>query len=79
MTVCASVLNTLCAIDRIFWWSKPAKGARLAMTPEDREQMNRLCQRIQLEKDSNIFIKLVEELNELLEREEKRLESSKAV
>jgi hypothetical protein len=46
------------------------------MSPEEREQMNRLCARIQREQDHRVFTNLVEELNELLERKEKRLASS---
>jgi hypothetical protein len=49
------------------------------MNPAEQEQMNRLCNRIQLETDPDIFMKLVDELNQLLERQEKLLESSKAV
>jgi predicted house-cleaning noncanonical NTP pyrophosphatase (MazG superfamily) len=37
------------------------------MSPEERQTMNRLCQRIQEEKDSHSFDKLVKELNDLLE------------
>ena len=37
------------------------------MSPEERQTMNRLCQRIQEEKDSHAFDKLVKELNDLLE------------
>jgi hypothetical protein len=45
------------------------------MTPEVREQMNRLCERIQVEQDHEQFIKLVTQLNELLDRKEHRLDS----
>jgi hypothetical protein len=48
------------------------------MTPEEREQMNRLCERIQIEKDPKIFMQLVDQLNKLLERKEKRLEQNSA-
>jgi len=40
---------------------------RREMSPEERQTMNRLCQRIQEEKDSHAFDKLVKELNDLLE------------
>ena len=40
---------------------------RREMSPEERQTMNRLCQRIQEEKDSQTFDKLVKELNDLLE------------
>jgi hypothetical protein len=46
------------------------------MNPEERQQMNWLCERIQLEENPHAFTNLVEQLNELLERKEKRLESS---
>lgn len=49
-----------------------------SMNPEEREQMNRLCERIQVEQDPRIFTKLVGQLNELLERKEQRLASVKA-
>jgi hypothetical protein len=45
------------------------------MTPEEREQMDRLCQRIQTEKDPHVFTDLVEQLNDLLQRKEKRIEN----
>jgi hypothetical protein len=44
------------------------------MTPEERERMQFLCDRIAKEKDHNEFSKLVQELNDLLERKEHRLE-----
>jgi hypothetical protein len=44
------------------------------MTPEEREQMNRLCERIQMEQDHQQFTKLVTQLNELLSRKERRLD-----
>ena len=37
------------------------------MTTDERERMNRLCQRIQDEKNPKIFDELVKELNDLLE------------
>jgi hypothetical protein len=46
------------------------------MTTEERAQMNWLCQRIQIEKNPYVFVNLVEELHELLERKQKRLEPS---
>jgi hypothetical protein len=46
------------------------------MTTEERAQMNRPCQRIQIEKNPHVFMNLVEELHELLERKQKRLEPS---
>jgi len=46
------------------------------MTPEEREQMNRLCEQIAKEKDHQKFVKLVQELNDLLDHKEQRLEES---
>ncbi len=44
------------------------------MTPDERELMAILCQRIAVEQDRMKFTKLVAELNELLEKKEHRLE-----
>jgi hypothetical protein len=44
------------------------------MTPEEREQMDRLCQQIKEENDHASFMQLIAELNDLLERKEHRLE-----
>jgi hypothetical protein len=44
------------------------------MTPEERERMNVLCERIAKEQDHDKFVKLVQELNDLLEHKEQRLE-----
>jgi hypothetical protein len=43
------------------------------MTPEERERMNDLCQRIQKENNPEIFDKLVRELNDLLELKHERI------
>lgn len=43
------------------------------MTPNEREQMNELCKKIQDEKDQAKFDSLVEELNQLLTMKEERL------
>jgi|HubBroStandDraft_5_1064220.scaffolds.fasta_scaffold262883_2 hypothetical protein len=43
------------------------------MTPEEKEMMHTLCQRIEVEKDSKTFDELVFQLNELLEKKEHRL------
>jgi len=43
------------------------------MTPDEREQMAILCQRIAVEQDRNKFTELVDQLNELLEHKERRL------
>jgi hypothetical protein len=47
------------------------------MTTEEREQMNLLCELIQIEQNPDRFMELVDKLNELLEHKEKRLESRK--
>jgi hypothetical protein len=44
------------------------------MTPDERERMNRLCEQIAVERDHEKFVKLVQELNELLDHKEQRLE-----
>jgi hypothetical protein len=44
------------------------------VTPDERELMAILCQRIAVEQDRMKFTKLVAELNELLEKKEHRLE-----
>lgn len=43
------------------------------MTPEEREKVNALIERIQEEQDPNTFIQLVEQLNELLEQKRERI------
>jgi hypothetical protein len=43
------------------------------MTPDDLAEMNRLCLAIQKEQDSKKFDILVTTLNQLLERQERRL------
>jgi hypothetical protein len=63
-------------IDRVRYRTEkfPAYGHTLAaMNPEERQQTNSLCERIQVEENSQAFMNLVEQLNELLERKEKRL------
>ncbi len=44
------------------------------MTPEERERMNLLCELIAKEQDHQKFVKLVQELNDLLDHKESRLE-----
>jgi len=44
------------------------------MTPEEKAQLDTLCRRIVEEKDHEKFIKLVQELNDLLEHKEHRLQ-----
>ncbi len=43
------------------------------MTPDERERMAILCERIAKEKDHGKFTRLIQELNELLEAKERRL------
>lgn len=44
------------------------------MTPDERERMQMLCERIAKEQNHDKFVKLVQELNDLLEHKERRLE-----
>jgi len=44
------------------------------MKPDERDRMYQLCAMIEKEKDHHRFLKLIEELNQLLERKEHRLE-----
>jgi len=50
--------------------------SRGPMTPDERERMHILCERIAKEQDSDKFVKLVQELNDLLEHKEQRLKDS---
>lgn len=44
------------------------------MTQEERAEMDRLCHEIAVEQDHDQFSKLLEQLNELLSRKDRRLE-----
>ena len=44
------------------------------MRSEERERMYELCALIEKEQDHHRFLQLIEELNDLLERQERRLE-----
>lgn len=44
------------------------------MTPDEVERMKVLCQQIALERDHDKFLELVKELNDLLERKNKRFD-----
>ena len=44
------------------------------MTPEERERMHALCERIAKEQNHEKFVKLVQELNDMLEHKEQRRE-----
>src|SRR5437763_13852451 len=49
-------------------YTPPVRGPRRReMSPEERQTMNRICQRIQEEKDSKTFDKLEKELKDLME------------
>ncbi|HEV3511918.1 MAG TPA: hypothetical protein VGS05_09470 [Candidatus Sulfotelmatobacter sp.] len=43
------------------------------MTPDEKERMDYLCQRIAVETDPKVFDDLVKELNELLEVKHERI------
>ena len=45
------------------------------MTPEERERMTSLCQRIATEQNRDVFSELVKELNDLLSVKDHRLEN----
>jgi hypothetical protein len=45
------------------------------MTPDERERMAILCERIAKEKNLTKFMELVEQLNDLLKHKEQRLRS----
>lgn len=47
-----------------------------AMNQEERERMYQLCALIEKEHDRDRFLLLIQELNDLLERKEKRLENT---
>jgi hypothetical protein len=44
------------------------------MTPEEQERMHYLCEFIAKEQDQKKFVKLVQELNDLLDHETQRLD-----
>ena len=46
------------------------------MRPDERERMYQLCALIEKEQNRERFLDLIQELNELLERKEHRLEGS---
>jgi hypothetical protein len=48
------------------------------MTPDERERMAILCERIAKEQDRNKFMALVRELNDLLDAKERRLASKRS-
>jgi hypothetical protein len=50
------------------------RTSNAVMKPDDRERMYELCAKIEKEKDHARFLKLIEELNELLERQQHPLD-----
>jgi hypothetical protein len=44
------------------------------MTPDEQERMHNLCARIATEQDQEEFVRLVKELNDLLDRKSLRLD-----
>lgn len=48
------------------------------MTAEERRQINDLCRQIQEEQDQVKFVRLLEQLNELLEKREFGMKSSES-
>jgi hypothetical protein len=51
-----------------------AKGRQVAMTPDERERMAILCERIAKEQNPQKFTQFVEQLNALLKAKGRRLE-----
>ena len=49
------------------------------MSPEERERMNDICTKLQVEQDHNKFTQLMAELNNLLEHKEHRLEEREKI
>jgi hypothetical protein len=47
---------------------------KMLVTPDEKELLNKLCGQIAVEKDHHKFTHLVDELDRLLERKERRLE-----
>ncbi len=45
------------------------------MTPDERERMHNLCEQLAIEQNHEKFTKLVQELNDLLDHKEERLDS----
>lgn len=60
----------------IFSWPFEGLPILKPMTPEERERMNFLCGQIAKEQDHAKFAKLVQELNNLLEQKDQRLEDA---
>jgi hypothetical protein len=48
------------------------------LTPDERERMDALCTQIAIEKNHHKFMALVEELNQLLQPKEHRLEDKES-
>lgn len=56
----------------------PRVGCSLGrdMTPDEREQMHILCQRLAVEHDRRKFAEYVDQMNELLQRKSDRLQTA---
>ena len=61
----------------MLWYRPLLAFPEATMTPDERQEMNRLCLAIQQEKDPTMFSKLVKELNEFFERRERKLAEPK--
>jgi hypothetical protein len=53
-----------------------ARSPRCTVTPDERERMHTLCERIAKEQDQKKFSELVSQLNDLLDDKGQRLEPS---
>jgi len=56
--------------------TNPIRDEVLPVTPEERERMTMLCERIAAEQDRNTFMQLVDQLSELLDHREERITSN---
>jgi hypothetical protein len=54
----------------------PAGGGQAAMTPDERERMAILCERIAKEQDPHKFMQCIQQLNDLLKAKEHRLKTA---
>ena len=59
-----------------FWRPHLARGRQAAMTPDERERMAILCERIAKEQDPCRFVEFVRQLNQLLELKWHRLDEA---
>jgi hypothetical protein len=54
-----------------------AVNSEVAMTPEEREQVDRLVEQMKEEKSQAVFADLVRQFQEIIKRKEQRLQQSK--